>query len=122
MAAPQHAQPRARALRCATAALLLATAAMAHDAPLTPPTFAIRLNNHLFEPTEIDIPAHTQVLLKIENLDAAPEEFASWEFNRKKLIPGNHTAILYVGPLAPGSYPFFGTFNPKTALGQLRVQ
>ena len=29
---------------------------------------------------------------------------------------------MYVGPLEPGSYKFFGEFNPKTAIGSLVVR
>jgi len=127
VATRRHSHPRATRRRvrpswCAAAALLLGTAAIANGEPPAPPTIDIRLSNHLFEPSELDVPAHTRVLLRIENLDPTSEEFASWDLNRTKLIPGNHTAILYVGPLPPGSYPFFGAFNPKTALGQLKVQ
>jgi heme/copper-type cytochrome/quinol oxidase subunit 2 len=102
--------------------LLLCVAAIARGEPPAPPTIELRLRNHLFEPSELHIPAYTKMRLRVENLDVTPEEFASWDLNRKKMIPGNHTATLYIGPLRPGSYPFFGEFNPKTALGQLTVQ
>ena len=30
--------------------------------------------------------------------------------------------IVFIGPLQPGVYPFFGEFNPATAQGQVEVK
>jgi hypothetical protein len=98
--------------------LLLAAADMGHAEPPAP-TVELRLQNHLFEPSEIHIPAYTKVRLRVHNLDPTVEEFESWDLNRKKIIFGNNTATLFIGPLVPGTYRFFGEFNPKTALGRL---
>ncbi|MFP5414254.1 MAG: cupredoxin domain-containing protein [Gammaproteobacteria bacterium] len=87
--------------------------------PPPPPTVELRIRNHLFEPSEIHVPAHTKVRLLVQNLDSTLEEFKSWDLNRKKIIFGERSATLFIGPLAPGTYPFFGEFNPKTALGKL---
>jgi hypothetical protein len=86
------------------------------------PQFELRIRNHLFEPAEITIPANTKVRLVVQNLDPTPEEFESWELNREKVILGGQTGVIFVGPLAPGDYPFFGEFNPKTAQGRLLVR
>lgn len=99
--------------------LLLWAAATANAETPAPPTVELRIQNHLFEPSEIHIPAHTKVRLLVHNLDSTLEAFESWDLNRKKIIFGNHSATLYIGPLAPGTYRFFGEFNPKTALGRL---
>jgi hypothetical protein len=32
---------------------------------------------------------------------------------------GSAKAIIFIGPLKPGEYPFFGEFNPKTAQGKV---
>jgi hypothetical protein len=99
--------------------VLMYAACAAHAETPPPPTVELRIQNHLFEPSEIDVPAHTKVRLLIHNLDSTLEEFESWDLNRKKIIFGEHTATMFIGPLAPGIYPFFGEFNPKTALGRL---
>lgn len=112
----------ARTCRRGAILLLLSTSAAMHAETSAPPTVELRLQNHLFEPSEIHIPAHTKVRLLIHNLDSTPEEFASWDLNRKKIIFGNHSATVLIGPLAPGTYRFFGEFNPKTALGRLVVR
>lgn len=112
----------ARTCRRGAILLLLSTSAAMHAETPAPLTVELRLQNHLFEPSEIHIPAHTKVRLLLHNLDSTPEEFASWDLNRKKIIFGNHSAAVFIGPLAPGTYRFFGEFNPKTALGRLVVQ
>ena len=45
------------------------------------------------------------------------EEFESYDLNREKIIGGNKTGIVFIGPLKPGKYGFFGEFNPETAQG-----
>lgn len=86
------------------------------------PTFTIEIREHLFYPSQLVIPANTKVKLIVINRDATPEEFESYELNREKVIMGGAKAIIFIGPLVPGDYPFFGEFNPKTAQGIIRVE
>ena len=95
-------------------AVLISTSVLA-----APPVFEIEIRNHLFEPDRLTIPANTKVKLVVYNRDATPEEFESYELNREKVILGGRKAIIFIGPLAPGVYPFFGEFNPQTALGTI---
>jgi hypothetical protein len=83
------------------------------------PIFEIEIRDHLFHPEELRIPANTKVKLVVYNRDSTPEEFESYELNREKVIMGGRKANIFIGPLAPGVYPFFGEFNPKTALGRV---
>jgi plastocyanin len=87
-----------------------------------PTEFTLTIKDHKFEPAELAVPAGQKVKLKVVNADATPEEFESYELNREKVIPGGATATIFVGPLKPGTYPFFGEFNPKTAQGKLIVK
>jgi hypothetical protein len=102
-------------------ALLLAGGA-GPGALAQPPELEIQIREHLFYPAEVRIPANTKVKLIIRNLDATPEEFESYELNREKVIVGNSQGIVFIGPLAPGEYPFFGEFNPRTAQGKVIVE
>jgi len=86
------------------------------------PIINIEIRNHLFFPDEIRIPADTKVKLIIINQDPTAEEFESYELNREKVIAGNTQAVIFIGPLAPGEYPFFGEFFPKTAQGKVIVE
>lgn len=80
---------------------------------------ALAIRNNRFEPAELRVPAGRKLRLVVRNLDAAPEEFESYELNREKVIAAGAGATIYVGPLAPGRYPFFGDFHPATARGTL---
>lgn len=86
------------------------------------PVFEIEIREHLFFPAEFEIPANQKVKLIIYNRDATPEEFESYELNREKVIVGNSQGVVFIGPLKPGEYPFFGEFNLKTALGKIIVK
>jgi len=104
--------------------LLLGLAAIlySHAAAAKTPVIEIDIKDHLFHPSEIVIPADTKVKLIINNLDPTPEEFESYELNREKVISGSRKAVIFIGPLPPGEYPFFGEFHPKTAQGKVLVK
>ncbi len=102
----------------ATGGLVLALTGIAGAvAAPAAPEFSISIRDHEFQPAEIRVPANVKVVLVIENKDATAEEFESYELHREKIIAGNKTAKIFIGPLEPGRYPFFGEFNPKTAQG-----
>lgn len=86
------------------------------------PEFRIEIKDHLFFPAELTVPANTKVKLRIFNLDPTPEEFESYELNREKVIVGNSQTVIFIGPLLPGAYPYFGEFNPKTAQGIIHAE
>ncbi len=86
------------------------------------PVIEIEIRDHLFIPEVVSIPANTKVKLVVYNRDKTPEEFESYELNREKVIMGGRKANIFIGPLAPGMYPFFGEFNPKTAQGRVIVE
>lgn len=81
------------------------------------PVIKIRIKNHLFYPSEVLVPANKKVKLLIINEDETPEEFESYELNREKIITGKGKGVVFIGPLSPGRYPFFGEFYPRTAQG-----
>lgn len=84
--------------------------------------YALTLRNHRFVPAQLSIPANTKVKLVVSNEDATPEEFESHELNREKIVAGNSRISVYVGPLKPGRYQFFGEFHMATAQGVLIVR
>jgi hypothetical protein len=81
--------------------------------------FILTIQNHRFEPETLKIPTGQKVKIMVVNKDATPEEFESYELNREKIIKGNSSGVVFVGPLDPGTYPFFGEFNMGTAKGQI---
>ena len=88
------------------------TAALAAD-----DEFKLVIENHKFDPAELTVPAGKKIKLIVENRDATAEEFESHSLNREKVIAGKSSATIFIGPLKPGSYPFVGEYNEKTAKG-----
>lgn len=84
--------------------------------------FTLIIRDHRFQPAELVIPSGKKVKLQVQNQDATPEEFESHALNREKVIPGHGSATIYIGPLKPGRYPFFGEFNEATAQGVIVAQ
>ncbi|CAG4884042.1 Cupredoxin domain-containing protein [Georgfuchsia toluolica] len=93
---------------------LIPLVAWAADSEIT-----LVIRNHRFGPSEVHVPAGKKIKLLVQNRDATPEEFESHELNREKVIAPGTGATIYVGPLRPGRYPFFGEFNEKTARGAI---
>ena len=79
--------------------------------------YRIVIKDHHFNPKELSIPSGKKVKVFIDNQDATPEEFESYELNREKVIPANSKGIIFLGPLGPGRYKFFGDFHQDTAQG-----
>jgi plastocyanin domain-containing protein len=99
-----------------TLALVLATGI---GASAEEPAYRLVIKDHRFEPMEIAVPAGQKIALTVKNNDPTPEEFESTELRREKVVPGGEEIIVYIGPLKPGTYEFFGDFNPKTARGHI---
>jgi high-affinity iron transporter len=107
-------RPRHVAAALALAALVAtAPAARAEDAP------AITFHNHRFEPSRIEVPAHVKFKLMVKNTDDTADEFESTDLNREKLVAPGQTITVFLGPLDPGEYKFFGDFHQDTAKGVL---
>ncbi len=81
--------------------------------------YSLVIREHRFEPAELRVPAGQKIKLVVHNQDSTPEEFESHELNREKVIAPGAKANIFVGPLKPGRYPFYGEFNEKTARGVL---
>ncbi len=86
------------------------------------PEFTLVIKNHVYQPSELKIPAGTKVKLHITNEDATPEEFESTDFNRESVVLPNHSIVVFIGPLHTGTYGFFGDFHRATAQGRLIVE
>ena len=106
------------------AVLGLALAGFSDPAPMTAeePVFVISIKDHVFEPVELELPAGERVKLVFKNLDPTPEEFESDDIGFEKIVLGGTQTSLYVGPLEPGTYNFFGEFHLDTAQGRLIVK
>ena len=83
-----------------------------------PDEFTLTIQNHAFEPKEIKLPAGKKVLLVVVNKDATPAEFESKPLGREKVIPGNASTTIKLGPLKPGRYPFVEEYHETEAAAQ----
>lgn len=90
--------------------LLAPTIAAAQD-------FTLTIKDHVFTPAEITVPANKRVQVTVVNDDDTPEEFESSALKVEKVIPGKSKAVVRIGPLKPGRYPFVGEFHEDTAKG-----
>ena len=98
--------------------LLAATALVASSLGFAAePEVLLVIKNHRFEPTELKVPANQRIKLVVHNQDPTPEEFESHSLNREKVVPGGAKAVIFIGPLKPGRYEFFGEYNEATAKG-----
>jgi plastocyanin len=102
--------------------ILIAALIFNSNAALAADEFKIIIKDHKFEPANLEIPANKKVKLIVENQDKTAEEFESYDFHREKIIKGGSSATIFVGPLEPGVYKYFGEFNPKTAQGTLTAK
>jgi high-affinity iron transporter len=106
-------------VRAVAAAVLLAAllaggpAARAADLP------TLVFHNHRFVPDRIQVPAGIKFQLKVQNTDDTADEFESVDLNREKLVAPGQTITVFLGPLDPGEYKFFGDFHQDTAQGVL---
>jgi len=84
--------------------------------------YRLIIKDHRFQPAELTLPAGQKIKLLVENQDSTPEEFDSHDLNREKVIMGNSSATIFIGPLTPGRYTFIGEFHATTAIGTITAQ
>lgn len=82
-------------------------------------SFPLTIKEGRFSPEVVEVPAGEKFKLIVKNEGPGAEEFESSDLNREKVIPAGRQADITLGPLKPGSYHFYGEFNPKTANGQI---
>ncbi len=109
-------RPRTRTVAAAVAVLAMIAgvhAARADDLPM------LVFHDHRFEPDRIEVPANVKFQLHVKNTDDTADEFESTDLNREKLVTPGQTITVFLGPLSPGEYKFFGDFHQATAQGVL---
>jgi len=109
-------------LRAAGSTLTMAAMLCVMTATAADGEYALTIQDHRFQPAELVVPSSKKIRLSVENRDATPEEFESHDLNREKIIAGKSIATIYVGPLPPGRYRYFGEYNEETAQGVIIAQ
>jgi hypothetical protein len=80
--------------------------------------YTLTIKDHAFSPKELKLPAGQKLKLLVVNQDPTPAEFESKPLGREKIIPGNSTAIINLGPLKPGRYAFVEEYHETEAAAQ----
>ena len=102
----------------ASALMWLTASANAGDIP----ELSLVIKNHAFQPGDLKAPADKKFKIRISNQDATPEEFESTDFNRESIVLPGKSIVVFVGPLRPGTYGFFGDFHRDSAHGRIIVE
>lgn len=100
---------------CAMSAALAQTVFFAGTAFAGETAYALTIQGGKFEPSTLSVKAGVKFKLTVSNKGAKAAEFESAELNREKVIPAGTNAVIYIGPLAPGTYPFFDDFDQKNS-------
>lgn len=79
----------------------------------------IIIKDHRFSPSEVRVKADTKIKLLVTNEDQTAEEFESFSLNRERVVRPGQSITIFLSPLKPGSYDFFGDFHPDTAQGKV---
>ena len=82
----------------------------------------LTIKDHRIEPAELHVPAGKEFSITVSNADATAEEFESHDLDVEKVIAGNRSAVIKVGPLDAGKYEFYGEYHEDTAKGVLVVE
>jgi high-affinity iron transporter len=112
-------RPPARVL---VAAVLLTAIGLAGQPARADGLPLLIFQNHRFIPDRIVVPANQKFKLMVKNTDDTADEFESTDLNREKLVAPGQTITVFLGPLDPGTYKFFGDFHQDTAQGVLVAQ
>ena len=104
---------RAMAMLGAAALAGAAVPALAED----PLTLDVTIQNHVWSPKEIHVPAGRRVVLNVKNLDPTAEEFDSTALKVEKVIAGHGEGTVRLRALEKGRYDFMGEYHPDTAQG-----
>jgi high-affinity iron transporter len=101
----------------ALAAMLLAGLLAGTSQARADDVLKLEFRQHRFVPDHIVVPANVKFKLMVKNNDDTADEFESVDLNREKLVTPGQTVTVFLGPLTPGTYKFFGDFHQDTAQG-----
>ncbi len=98
----------------ATGLLPMATLSQAE-----PVTVTLTIQDHRFTPSVLHVPTASELRLIVVNRDDTPEEFESDSLHREQRVSGKQQLEVFLRPLTPGIYGFFGDYHQDTAQGSL---
>ncbi len=112
-----------RPAKAAVASLACLAAGLAGIAPARAGEIAVlTFQQHRFVPDHIVVPAGQKFKIEVRNADDSADEFESVDLDREKLVAPGGKITVFLGPLDPGSYKFFGCFHRDTAQGVIEAK
>src|SRR4051794_27896809 len=99
--------------------VLLVASVAALSLPAYAESYTLTIKDHRFKPETLKVKANQEFDLTVVNDDPTAEEFESNDFHVEKVVEGGKQITVHVGPLAAGTYAFFGDRHQDTALGKL---
>jgi plastocyanin len=105
--------------RLVSPAVCVLTLALAAGPAAAADPVQLSIKDHHFRPDSITVPAGTRFAIEVTNRDATAEEFESGDFRVEKIVVPGATIRVFVGPLKPGTYKFFGDYHPSLARGTI---
>jgi hypothetical protein len=82
----------------------------------------VAIQQHHFVPDRIEVPSGQKFKLRVKNEGPGAEEFESSDLNREKVIRPGAATDIFLGPLSPGEYKFFGEFHADSAKGVITAK
>ena len=98
----------------AVLAAIVAVASAQTSSAAEDSSHALTLGDSSFSPNTLAVPSGVKIRLTVRNARKVPAEFESNDLNREKVIAPGTSAVVYIGPLQPGSYSIFDDFNAST--------
>ena len=91
--------------------LISAIAQISVVAAFAGPQDTLRIKDHRFIPDTLIAQANERFKLVVINQDSSAEEFESFPLDREKVVAPHGEIIVFLGPLAQGTYGFIGEFH-----------
>jgi high-affinity iron transporter len=114
---PSRRTGQSKPVRPVAVAVLLTSIATGGSAAHAEDALSLEFRQHRFVPDRVVVPANVKFRLLVKNNDDTADEFESVDLNREKLVAPGQTITVFLGPLSPGEYKFFGDFHQDTAQG-----
>ena len=74
----------------------------------------IVIKDHQFDPSQLMVPAGQKIQLTVDNQDPSAEEFESFDLDREQVVGAHQKITVFIGPLVPGTYQYWGDFHKDT--------
>lgn len=77
--------------------------------------YNITINDGVFEPQSIDVPAGQRFKIIVKNIGSGPAEFENLSMRVEKVLGAGVESFVVIHPLKPGTYHFVDEFHMDMA-------